>query len=44
MRVEKYLEDSMVTRILDAVEKKLEDLAEKAEAAAEELCCEEDEE
>lgn len=30
--------------ILDDLEEKLEDLAEKAEAAAEELCCEEDEE
>ena len=36
--------DIEVEVILDDLEEKLEDLAEKAEAAAEEMCCEEDEE
>ena len=36
--------DIEVEVILDDLEEKLENLAEKAEAAAEELCCEEDEE
>ena len=36
--------DIEVEVILDDLEEKLEDLAEKAEAAAEEVCCEEDDE